>query len=126
MTSVTQAARAAAQLRQAARDVARVAASRGLPETEKADGNPAGVLTHSDGHTVEQADGSAQSDCPPNAVLAIRQTIGGAMIRPPATIDEAGLQSQAPPATPDPLLVLQHEFPRYRISQSPSATGSGM
>src|SRR5712691_646670 len=39
------------------------------------------------------------------------------MIRPPATIDEAGLQSQAPPATPDPLLALQHQFPRYRISQ---------
>src|SRR5712691_7121504 len=39
------------------------------------------------------------------------------MIRPPATIDEAGLQSQAPPATPDPLLALQHQFPRYRICQ---------
>ena len=36
------------------------------------------------------------------------------MIRPPATIDEAGLPSQAPP---DPLLAIQHQFPRYRICQ---------
>jgi hypothetical protein len=63
MTSVTQAARAAGQLRQAARDVARVAASRSLAETEKVDGNAAGMLTHSDGHTVERVNGPAQSDC---------------------------------------------------------------
>jgi hypothetical protein len=63
MTSVTQAARAAAQLRQAALDVARVAASRSLAQTEKVDGNAAGMLTHSDGHTIERVDGSAQSDC---------------------------------------------------------------
>jgi O-methyltransferase involved in polyketide biosynthesis len=39
------------------------------------------------------------------------------MIRPPATIDQAGLHSQAPAVTPDPILALQHQFPRYRISQ---------
>jgi SAM-dependent methyltransferase len=39
------------------------------------------------------------------------------MIRSSGTTDEAGLESQAPPTTPDPLLALQHEFPRYRIWQ---------
>ena len=39
------------------------------------------------------------------------------MIRPPATTDEAGLESQPLPTTPDPLLALQHEFPRHRICE---------
>src|SRR5450755_145808 len=48
-----------------------------------------------------------------NCVSSGRHT-GGTMIRPLATVDEPGLESQAPHAAPD-LASLQAEFPRYRI-----------